>query len=89
MGRQSYFVLYNTLEEKTRILEVIHEHNQSDKGGENLSGICDGEFDGYGIILFGNGGGRYSTFNYFVSKSLNIQFYHSDMKNYIKYMTDI
>jgi hypothetical protein len=85
MGWQSYVVGYNTEEEKENILKICRLHNKSDDWeniGEELINFVDIDFKSDKIykigplskqskaILFGNGGGRHSTFKFLCMNGL-------------------
>jgi hypothetical protein len=81
MGWQGYVLGYSNDEEKQKILDVIKDHNNLNHDdiegglGEEIVDVNEVEFTKpykrgrlqtkTHAILCGNGGGRYSTFNYF------------------------
>jgi len=73
MGWQSYYVIIDSDAERDRVLEAIRAHNTEtnfDLVGEEVVMPEVRELrrrtkQGRQVILFGNGGGRFSTFKYF------------------------
>jgi len=86
MGWQSYLIFFETPDEKERIITAIKEHNNEQGANRELVGetlimiqerkvLSKPSFvktKGRSVILFGNGGGRSSTFKYFEDKGFEI-----------------
>jgi len=97
MGWQSYFILYTNEDEKQKILQAIEDHNSEenfDIVGEELINVCETELKKKRnklnkVILFGNGGGRSNTFDYFTNKGFNIMGFESVHKEQMKEMIEI
>jgi len=101
MGWQSYAIGYETNEEFNNIMKTILEHNNErnqDIIGEELIGVVKASFKPYKqtwnitnnkVVLFGNGGGRSYTFDYFQNKGFKIRPYDSGMKRRITKVNEI
>jgi hypothetical protein len=80
MGWQSYYYIFDTEEEKQKVLDLIEAHNAEtnwDIVGEPLDGVCVRELKrctprGKKVLLFGHGGGRWSTFKYFEDRGVSL-----------------
>ena len=69
MGWQSYAVSYDCEKEKQRIYNAIKKHNDYDIA-EELIFIYD--VPDLELVLFGNGGGRDSTYQWMLDYGLNV-----------------
>ncbi len=77
MGWQSYTILFETDEEKVRILDAIQSHNDNDIAEELVLVLYLTLLDGKNLMMFGNGGGRCDTFEYFRNLDLKIEPYEA------------
>ena len=84
MGWQSYYIKYQNDTQFQKIIETIKSHNNStdfDNTGEEIEGVCTAKYikGSNKCILFGNGGGRGLTFNYFGMRGFDIQEYTPEL----------
>lgn len=86
MGWQSYYIIFKTDDERQAILQAIRSHNTEtnfDIVGEEIIGVMERrvrDTDKF-VMLFGNGGGRSSTFEYFSNRRFHIQPYSKVLDN--------
>ena len=97
MGWQSYYIEFDTEIQEKEILDTIRSHNNETNWhivGEQLILVRRGVFKrrttrGKYLILFGNGGGREQTFEYFDNKGFAIQPFSRNIDGRIKEKIEI
>lgn len=87
MGWQSYYYIYDTEDQRDQILDMIRSHNNEKNWeivGEELEMVCIASLrrrtkKGKKIIMFGNGGGRCLTFQYFSEGGIELEPYCNEL----------
>ncbi len=90
MGWQSYIAYFHTSEQYDKIIETIKEHNSSedyDNIGEELiqvvkcNVISRNHLPNNKCLIFGNGGGRSSTFEFFRRRGIYLESFEKRILN--------
>ena len=90
MGWQSYWIPFETRPDLEQIFKVVEEHNTTtdyESVGEELCMFTYAKLVGNRkypyALLFGNGGGRYSTFRFFNDHKCSAMEFHEETLKHI------